>query len=330
MRSLLFNYLNILFLLLFTSSISAQVGGDVPVTTLGTVTNDGDIFPSTYEICLDENNQLAVQVNITLTNLQIMGTYPDEYGVIPSDYPDMSVEFTINGSTFVVEVGNFDIVTLPSGYMGFSSIAVSPAVDFSSECEDAVDGVVNMHVRYRLVTLEGDTWVTYPACDYENTMFTCYAYPNAPWCDAIPIPIPGFDAPSDPVPTCYNEWFSGGYSANLHCDCEVNTPEPPQEPTPKGGDSFGEDNEDIDNRYVTDDKINVYPNPMGELLHIESSKEPIRQIEVYNSKGDLLINNVFESDKNQNVSLNTIEFPNGLYLVRIATDSGIEIVKVLK
>jgi len=327
MRSLYFNFFPILLFALLTPAITAQVHNeDVPVTTLGTITNDDDIIPHIYKLCLDENDQLTFYVNVLLDNLWIEG----DYGVLPSFYEDMYVEFSVNGETAYTQVGNFDIVTLESGYTAFSFIAESPVFDFSDECEDNEDGFVDVVVSYRLVESIGvDLWDTYPACDYENTLFTCYVYPYAPWCASTPIY--GFAAPDDPVPTCYDSWFSGSYAAWLYCDCPVDEPMPHEEDKAfdDGGD-YIDGGDESSTREVQEGQINVYPNPMESLLNIESDQGSIRKIEMYSSRGDLIVNNVYNSDQNYNVVLNTAELANGLYLTRIVTDSGTKVIKVLK
>jgi hypothetical protein len=69
---------------------------------------------------------------------------------------------------------------------------------------------------------------------------------------------------------------------------------------------------------------------MGQWIQVESNKESIRKIEVYNTSGDLMIKNIYASEDNLQVSLNTSELPFGMYLVRIATDSGVAVIKAFK
>lgn len=333
MRSLLFNFLHILLFALFASAITAQPSEDGPITDLGTVTNDGDAQPNIFKFCLDDDNQLVIKVNVLLDNLQVMGEYPNQYGVVPSAYDDMFVEFTVNGMTNTVPVGNFDMVTLENGYDAFSYIAESLPFDFSQACDESEEEFVAVVIEYRLVTQVGDdNYTTYPACEYQNSMFTCYVYSYAPWCGAIPFPDNnGFSSPTgEPDPVCYDEWFSGGYAAWLYCDCEVDEiPLPPKQEADNGGDML-DGGVIIDNRADLDNTINVYPSPFGEMMNIKSNNESIRQIEIYNSNGHLVLNNVYKSAKNQNISLNTTQLTKGLYVVRIATASGIKVVKVLK
>jgi len=335
MRSLLFNFLNILLFTLFASAITAQPSEDGPITDLGTISNDGSAQPNIYEFCLDEDNQLVIKVNVKLDNLQIMGSSPNQYGVIPPGYEKMFVEFSVNSQKNVVPVGDFDIVTLENGYTAFSHIAESLPFDFSQECLNSEEDFVAVVISYRLVTEVADEeYDTYPACDYQNSLFTCNVYPKAPWCTATPIFNNGFSGPTtgggEPNAICNDAWFSGGYAAWLYCDCDDVSPLPPSDDKKTHGGDYFNGGTIIDNRADKESKINVYPNPIGEIMNIESNNESIRQIEIYNSNGELVLRNAYTSSKNQNVSLNTSELTNGLYLVRIKSESGIKVVKVLK
>jgi len=337
MRSLFFNFLSILIFSICTFSAAAQPSEDGPITDLGTITNEGDGIYIPFEFCLNPDNELIVKTNIILGNLTIVGIAPNEYGVLPANVPAMFIEYTVNGQVLpAVQVGNFDLVTLSGGYQAFSYIAQSPAVDFSSECASALDGYVYGNVKFRLVTPNGNGWSTYPACDYSQSwdMFSCNIYSYAPWCDAVPIN--GFaDVPTDPTASCYNEWFAGGYSAKMYCDCSVD--ELPQEEEPReddGGDQIdgGGDNgnSSIKKRRIDNVTINAYPNPMNHNLIIESNDDFIRTIDIYNSRGELVLKNTYELNKILNTNIITSEFLKGLYLIRVTTNSNIKVIKVLK
>jgi len=333
MRSLLFNFFNVLLFSFFTITTFAQ-DDDGPISGLGTISNDGNEFYAPEEFCLNDNNELIVKVNVLLGNLQINGVYPNEYGVIPPGYHDMYVEFTIGGVIYEpVPVGNFDLVVVEStGYPAFSYIAESPAVDFSDECQDSDDGYVYTSVSFRLVTPGDDGWKTYPACLYDDTMFNCYVYPYAPWCETPVYFELGAPTPDEPATTCYDGWFSGGYSAKMKCDCDDDTPWDPKGDVPMdtGGDYFGGGDTKTSKRVVTDSEIIAYPNPMSDVLQIESYNESIKKIEIYNSRGDLLVNNTYSQDNIQNININTSDLVEGLYLARIVTESGFRVIKVLK
>ena len=302
---------------------------EVPMTTLGTISNDSDGIFIPIEFCLDGNNNLTIQTNILLGGLWWLG----DYGVIPSNYDPMYIEYTINGVTYdPVAVGTFNQVTLSNGVQAYSHIAQSPTIDFSAECDEtnSLQPFVPVSVKYRLVTPNGEEWDTYPACDYAGPlgMFSCSVYPYAPWCDDTPDA--DFGAPTDPSPSCQDEWFSGGFFGHAYCDCD-DLPGPTKETkVVDGGNKLTQDGSGTSNRFVLANKVTAYPNPMQDLLQIESSNASIQSIELYNSKGELVINKKASSDDVMKVSMDTSTLPSGLYLARILTNSGIKVMKVLK
>lgn len=321
-------------------SLTAQVGEEAPITNLGTIENDGGATFATLEFCLDENDDLIVKVEVILGYLEIMGEEPDYYGVIPSPdlVPEMQVEFTIGEDIYIVPLGNFDIIELENGNIAFSYIAQSPPINFSAECDETTEDMpyVETFISYRLVTPNLDTpeddWIVYPACDYADTyeMFSCSIYSYASWCDAV---AQGFSGPTDPNPTCYDEWFSGGYLARMYCNCNEDPgPTHDEDRATDGGDELwgGNGDADIKNRFVEEQKISAYPNPMGNSVQIESNNKTIESVKLYNSRGVLMISKTYKSANNQKVRLNTSDLPKGLYLIKVETHTGFEFVKVLK
>jgi len=328
MRLLSSKLLNILFLSLFALALNSQDDG--PVTDLGTTTNDGDGLQAPLEFCLDPDDNFNVGVNIVLDGLDLAGTYPDEYGVIPSQYPDMFVEFTVNGVVYApVSVGNFDPITLPSGYQAFSKIVRSPAFNFTDECEDSLIGEAFATVSYRLVTHDGSGGYTvYPACDYTapGDLFSCDVYPKAPWC--VTSSGASGTATSTGV-SCSNEWFSGNFSAKLLCDCDGGAKS--SEASHGGTDYIIDERGDTNTRANRTGRIiKAYPNPMQDVLQIETNGSTIEQVTLYNMSGELMLNQSFNDPVTEKLTLNTATLPHGLYLVKITTTAGIEVVKVLK
>lgn len=327
-------YSHILLFLFFITSVSAQTGNpseDVPITTLGTIHNDGDGIHIADEYCLNSDNDLIIRTNIILGGLQVEGTAPNYYGVIPSSYPDMYIEYTVNGTVYPpVQVGNFEIVELDNGFTAFSHIASSPAIDFSDDCanERESESFVFTTVKFRLVTPSDDGWDVYPACDYAESwnMFSCLVYDYAPWCEANN----GLDSPTDPAPVCFDEWFSGGFSAFLYCDCRDDGPTKQDDPIAAAGDWMKDNNSDANYRVLEDAEVSIYPNPMDEILTIESGRDNIRAVQIYDSRGSLVQSKTYAAHETKNVHLNTSQLPHGLYLVRVSTDTGIKVRKVLK
>lgn len=68
-----------------------------------------------------------------------------------------------------------------------------------------------------------------------------------------------------------------------------------------------------------DAKINIYPNPANENLHINST-EHIKSIKIYNIQSQLIYS---VSANSSSISINTSEFESGIYFIKIDTNEGI-------
>lgn len=93
----------------------------------------------------------------------------------------------------------------------------------------------------------------------------------------------------------------------------------------------------IDNIYLHDNtilntedfyavEIAAFPNPMVNELNF-SSTESITQITMYNLLGQLVLQ---DTPNNSNITLDVSQLTSGLYIARIATDSGNQTLKVVK
>ena len=71
--------------------------------------------------------------------------------------------------------------------------------------------------------------------------------------------------------------------------------------------------------------IKIYPNPASDYIYIENIKEKAR-IEIYNMSGIIQLT----ADANGDSNINIRNLPDGLYLIKIQTDSNIAIKKLLK
>ncbi|MDF1695532.1 MAG: T9SS type A sorting domain-containing protein [Saprospiraceae bacterium] len=341
MKSLFFRFTHLLLFLISAQFLLAQPtpNDNVPVTELGTIINEGDGINIQNEFCLDENNSFSIQTNILLGNLDVYGSGEDQYGIIPWYYPEMFIEYTINGVVYEpIPMGNFDLVTLPNGYPAFSYIAQSPTVDFSDECEGTVEFVSGsgasfyVTIKYRLVTPNGEAWDTYPACDYSQPgdLFSCYVYSAAPWCGAT-AQGSDFGAPDEPLPVCDDNWFSGTFAGLAHCDCEVDDGPPRQDHSAEGeGEYLIENEEDIVNRYVGEVEVKAYPNPVNDVLQIETNFESIKAIEVFNAQGERVILKRYETGTVNSIRLDMSNLPHGIYVMSVFTDNENKLVKVLK
>lgn len=73
-------------------------------------------------------------------------------------------------------------------------------------------------------------------------------------------------------------------------------------------------------------KIQISPNPVKYLLHVES-KDEIQSIEIYNNQGLLISTEYFQSSK---AEINLMDFSIGLYFLHIKTTSENAIIKICK
>jgi photosystem II stability/assembly factor-like uncharacterized protein len=76
-----------------------------------------------------------------------------------------------------------------------------------------------------------------------------------------------------------------------------------------------------------DSKILVYPNPVETMLNIESNDLEIKQIELFDFRGIKLLNMV---SKSLIQTIDMKDFSNSFYILKISTDKGIVIKKVIK
>ena len=72
-----------------------------------------------------------------------------------------------------------------------------------------------------------------------------------------------------------------------------------------------------------DKSINVYPNPVSNVLNIKSD-ERIESIEIYSLEGKLM------SRTTNTNSINVAEFSNGIYLLKVQTVNKIYQTKIYK
>ncbi len=74
-------------------------------------------------------------------------------------------------------------------------------------------------------------------------------------------------------------------------------------------------------------KVNIYPNPVSEVLTI-NAKKAINAYQIYDVNGQLLINKSNVNSSKAEVSLGNI--PSGMYLLKVAADGKNQVFKVLK
>jgi len=86
--------------------------------------------------------------------------------------------------------------------------------------------------------------------------------------------------------------------------------------------SVKDNNTGIEN--ISSNQITVYPNPAKDELYIKSELQ-IKKVEIYSSTGSLLL-----SDNNFNRKITVSSLPKGIYLVKIYTDNGVVVSKIVK
>jgi len=79
--------------------------------------------------------------------------------------------------------------------------------------------------------------------------------------------------------------------------------------------------------------VNVYPNPAGSIVNIDlrnSGVEGQVSVEVVNILGVTLLQEQLSTDKSTTAQLNLAELPTGVYLIRVTSNKGVFVEKILK
>lgn len=82
----------------------------------------------------------------------------------------------------------------------------------------------------------------------------------------------------------------------------------------------------LDNKSLLE-QVQVYPNPVDNLLHIDANDKFIAKIEVRSIEGKLIY---VEDNIYGNTSISSAEWVKGVYLVNVEMDSNLRVVKVVK
>lgn len=80
------------------------------------------------------------------------------------------------------------------------------------------------------------------------------------------------------------------------------------------------------NGFASGVKINVWPNPVQEVLNV-SAREMIREVTVYNLMGQVVIS---EKGNSRNIQVKTAHLANGVYVVKAASDNATSTIKITK
>lgn len=77
----------------------------------------------------------------------------------------------------------------------------------------------------------------------------------------------------------------------------------------------------------TSDILNVFPNPSSGVFTIEAEQTVIKNIEIYNVLGEMVLNLPINEPTNQPINLSS--HPDGIYFVRVNTEKGIVSKKII-
>ena len=81
---------------------------------------------------------------------------------------------------------------------------------------------------------------------------------------------------------------------------------------------------------ITNDAVEIYPNPSSGIFHISDSKNQVNTVKVFNLMGELVYSISSPSGKSGEVSIDLSKVAKGIYFVQISTDLGVVNKKVTK
>jgi subtilisin family serine protease len=78
-------------------------------------------------------------------------------------------------------------------------------------------------------------------------------------------------------------------------------------------------------------RISVYPNPVQShlVIRMEDTQWPLRSLTLYNQQGQILLHQLYDEDMYYDI-LDVQSYPAGMYFVKVWTDKGAEIKKIIK
>jgi hypothetical protein len=78
-----------------------------------------------------------------------------------------------------------------------------------------------------------------------------------------------------------------------------------------------------------DKSIRVYPNPAKDKFEVRCAKCDIKSIEIFNLTGEKVYGAEFPGGTGDVVEIN-LDFPAGVYFVRVMSEKGVEVGKIMK
>ena len=67
--------------------------------------------------------------------------------------------------------------------------------------------------------------------------------------------------------------------------------------------------------------LNIYPNPVTDVLHITTSNKIIQSVKIFDITGRLIIAQVTENNSSK-TQINTIYLSSGMYVVEVSANDG--------
>ena len=83
------------------------------------------------------------------------------------------------------------------------------------------------------------------------------------------------------------------------------------------------------NNVETARNLRFYPNPVHDLLHVQSD-EKLHSVSLYSLQGKLLVNHIADTDNTFEVLVDMSRFANGIYLLRVQSVNGYSTLRVIK
>lgn len=81
------------------------------------------------------------------------------------------------------------------------------------------------------------------------------------------------------------------------------------------------------NATILNNQIQIFPNPIQDILNIHSPNILIEEVEVFNIAGQRVLSNF---EKTNQLNLNTINWTSGTYFIKIQTKEGVILKKIIK
>ena len=75
--------------------------------------------------------------------------------------------------------------------------------------------------------------------------------------------------------------------------------------------------------------IDIYPNPASEEIRVIGNQSTVSGVEVFNLLGEKIYNLPI-TDNRSPITINVVDFPAGVYIVKVKTEKGMEVKKFIK